>query len=265
MKKNLSVSLLCAIFSLCSCAAQTAAGTAPVITASVSEEETILITESSNNKTEMSEESPISEAAIKNNEEDEREKAVDSASDIFKNDTVVEDVELTDYIFDQEDIVDYAERYGLEFSFPEQEEIFNTAMTFAYQYAWARGISEFDYTDRSRYGTFTVNGEPMTGWLTGCSYKSYERFLKSVFTEGGAPQNNLYPYYGKKDELFLLDGEKGGSEYINDYAIVYEDESFIVIRDRAMSVEMEREYDYFSVLRLTDRGWRVVLLEAPNL
>ncbi|MBQ8614332.1 MAG: hypothetical protein IJ416_08980 [Ruminiclostridium sp.] len=173
----------------------------------------------------------------------------------YETDTLVEEIVLKEYVFTGE-IVDYSEKHGISFTCEEQKNVYNLACIFIYG---GLGINTTE-----RYGSFTIEGRKLSGWLTGYTYESYLKFCKSIFC-GKIPNTQLLEY-SCTGELFMNDAWKGGSSYTYTYETLYEDEKTFIIRNTAVSTDDPSEYGYyFTILVMTDEGWKVSVLEHPNL
>ncbi len=173
----------------------------------------------------------------------------------YETDTPVEKIGLNEYVFTGE-IVDYSAKHGISFTCEDQKNVYNLACIFIYG---GLGINTTE-----RYGSFTIEGRKLSGWLTGYTYESYLKFCKSIFC-GEIPDIQLleYSYNG---ELFMNDAWKGGSSYTYTYETLYEDEKTFIIRNTAVSTDDPLKYGYyFTILVMTDEGWKVSVLEHPNL
>ena len=181
--------------------------------------------------------------------------------DVFKDDTEVNDIELKEYKPDYE-IYDYASARGLSFPLQEQADVYNAAYAFAEH-------SPINEENQDREGFFTVSGVRTYGRLTGYTFDSYDTYRRTIFTPVGIYNVRAYEY-GKNGELFWNMGERGVPGYETQYKIIYSDDEQVIVRLDAKLDEMfanvknTREVNY-TILLLTEDGWRVDLLRDPQL
>ena len=168
---------------------------------------------------------------------------------------------MKEYTPDYE-IYDYASARGLTFPLQEQADVYNAAYAFAEH-------SPINEENQDREGFFTVSGVRRYGRLTGYTFDSYDTYRRTIFTPVGIYNVRAYEY-GKNGELFWNYGERGVPGYETQYKIIYSDDEQVIVRLDAKLDEMfanvknTREVNY-TILLLTEEGWRVDLLRDPQL